>query len=226
MPVRNLFRSSIGRKALLSLSSVALVGFLIAHLAGNLLVFQGPEAINSYALSLRSYPILLWAARLGLLCSFLVHFFFALQLSIENRRARPQAYIYKKNVVASLASRSMALSGMAMLAYIVYHLLHFTFGVVHEEFFHLKDQLGRHDVYSMIVLSFQNVEIVLAYLAALLLTLAHLSHGVPSLFQSLGLQRKKALRSIQSVAQIFALLLFLGYASIPLAVQAGWLSLS
>ena len=210
---------------MVALSSLGLLFFLIAHLAGNLLVFQGPEALNSYAETLREYPALLWFARISLLGIFLLHMGLGLQLSIENRRARPKAYAYKNTVQASLASRSMALTGLVMLAYIIYHLLHFTFGFTHPEYAQLKDSLNRPDVYSMVVLSFREAEIALMYLIALFLTLLHLGHGIPSLFQSLGLNSEALNRKIKLIGKLFAALLFIGYSSIPLAIYFNFVKL-
>ena len=220
-----LFTSSVGRKLLVALSALGLVFFLIAHLLGNLLIFQGPESLNSYAATLREYPALLWFARLSLLGIFLLHMVLGLQLSIENRRARGKRYARDNTVQASLASRSMALTGLVMLAYIVYHLLHFTFGISHPEYFHLKDSLGRQDVYSMVVMSFQEPVISFAYALALFLTLLHLSHGIPSLFQSVGWNSSAHSRNIKIVGTTLALLLFIGYSSIPLAVYVGLVKL-
>ena len=210
---------------LIAFSAAGLVLFLVGHLLGNLLVFLGADAFNSYAASLQSFPILLWCVRLGLAAIFLLHLFLGLQLRIENRRARPVGYTYKNTIQASLASRSMATTGLVMLAYIAYHLLHFTFGSVHAEHFGLKDSLGRQDVYSMVVLSFREPLIVLAYLTALFLTFVHLSHGIPSLFQSVGWNAPPYTKAIQRTGKTIALILFFGYISIPLAVYLGFLQL-
>ena len=178
-------------------SGLALVGFLVGHLLGNLLIFGGADALNSYAAGLRDYPGLLWAARVGILLIFLLHIFLGLQLSIENRRARPQKYRHSSTIQASLASRSMAITGLVMLSYVVYHLMHFTWGTVHGSYYQFQDELGRHDVYRMVVLSFQNVWITLTYVVALFLTFVHLSHGLPSLFQSTGLNKPALTQKIQ-----------------------------
>ena len=217
-PMLKLFTSSVGRKFLVAVSALGLVFFLIAHLLGNLLVFQGPEALNSYAVTLREYPAVLWFMRISLLGIFLLHMGLGLQLSLENRRARGKGYAHKNTVQASLASRSMALTGMLMLSYIIYHLLHFTFGLSHPEYFQLKDNLGRHDVYSMVVMSFQDPMIALTYLIAVFFTLLHLSHGIPSLFQSVGWNNPTHSRNIKIIAKTLAWLLFIGYSSIPIAV--------
>ena len=189
--------SSIGRKLLVALSSIFLIGFLFAHLLGNLLFFKGPDAINAYSQTLHDYPVFLWFARIGLLTIFIIHMGLGLKLSLENRKARPQGYSKKNTVQASLASRFMATSGLVMLSYIVYHLLHFSLGLAHPELTSLPlDKLAQEDIYQMIILSFQKPIIVITYFIALFVTMLHLSHGIPSLFQSTGLSsashRKKS----------------------------------
>ena len=221
-----LFTSSIGRKLLIAISGLGLVGFLIGHLIGNLLIFGGPDALNSYAVALQSYPALLWSARLGILVIFILHIFLGIQLSIENRRARPQKYRYTHTIQASLASRTMPITGLVMLSYVIYHLMHFTWGTVHGEYHHFQDEQGRHDVYRMVVLSFQNVWIATAYMIALFLTFLHLSHGLPSLLQSTGLNNPDFNKKVRRIAQASALLLFIGYASIPFAIYTGIINLN
>ena len=220
-----LFGSSVGRKFLVALSSLGLVLFLIVHLLGNLLLFQGAEAFNSYAVTLRTYPALLWFLRLGLLGIFLLHMALGLQLSLENRRARPVRYARTNTVQASLASRIMALSGLVMLSYIAYHLLHFSFGLTHPQYSQLKDDLGRPDVYSMVVLSFQEAALVFVYVLALFFTFLHLSHGVPGLFQSIGWNSPSHIKAIKLLGKSFAMLLFLAYSSIPISVYIGFVRL-
>lgn len=125
-----LVRSSLGSKYLMALTGLALIGFVVAHMVGNLLIYAGPDAINTYAQALKARPALLWAARLGLLTVFLLHLSFGLRLWIQNRSARPQRYVYEETVQASWASRHMALTGLVLLAFVTYHLAHFTLGVV------------------------------------------------------------------------------------------------
>ena len=221
MLIKRLFFSSIGRKYLVAISAIGLVLFLITHLAGNLLIFLGADAMNNYAAVLKSSPAFLWTARVGLLFIFTLHILLAVQLRIENRRARPQAYAYQSTVRASLASRSMAFTGMLMLSYIVYHLLHFTLGQVHAQYYDVTDKLGRHDVYTMVVMSFQEPLIVAAYVAAIFFTFLHLSHGIPSLFQSLGLYSRLTVDKIEAVGKLLAVTLFVGYTSIPIAIYVG-----
>src|SRR5262245_24188803 len=136
-------------------SGIALAGFIVGHLAGNLKIFFGPEALNSYSAFLKSLGELLWVARIGLLAMVGFHIWTAVSLTLENRAARPVAYANKTYIEASYASRTMHLSGVIVLFYIVYHLMHFTFVTVHPEFGHFTDAQGRHDVYRMVVSSFQ-----------------------------------------------------------------------
>ncbi len=123
-------RSSLGKKYIMAVTGVLLIGFVVAHMGGNLLLFAGRDAINTYAAALKARPALLWTARLGLLTVFVVHLFVAFRLTYENYAARPQAYAYERTLRATLASQHMMLTGLVLLAFIVYHLAHFTLGVV------------------------------------------------------------------------------------------------
>jgi succinate dehydrogenase / fumarate reductase cytochrome b subunit len=122
--------SSLGGKYLMALTGLGLIGFVLIHMLGNLQIFLGPEALNSYAHALKSKPALLWTARLGLLTIFVAHVFMGLRLTALNRAARPVRYVCEDTVQASWASRNMMLTGLVILAFIIYHLAHFTFGVV------------------------------------------------------------------------------------------------
>lgn len=123
-------RSSLGKKYLIAVTGLLLIGFVIGHAVGNLLIFAGPDALNGYAQALKARPALLWSARLGLLFVFGLHLVYALRVSLENKAARPQRYVYEDTLEASFASRHMLLTGLVLLAFIVYHLAHFTLGVV------------------------------------------------------------------------------------------------
>lgn len=217
-----LFRSSLGKKYLMAISGLLLFLFVIAHMAGNLQLFLGPEPINAYAKFLKSTPELLWAARIGLLVLAILHITTAVQLVMENRAARTERYGYRRPPVAtSFASRTIAISGLIIFAFIVYHLLHFTFGVTNPEFMGLEDRQGRHDVYQMMVAGFSNVWVSVFYIVAMGLLCLHLSHGVGSLFQSLGLRNQTYVRLIHRFSKAAALVIFIGNASMPIAVLAG-----
>jgi succinate dehydrogenase / fumarate reductase, cytochrome b subunit len=216
------YRSSIGKKMIVAVTAVVLMLFVIGHLLGNLQIFLGPDWINGYSQHLRDLGPLLWAVRLFLLASVIAHIYVSIQLAIENRRARPEAYIEREYVKATFASRHMVLSGLIVLAFIIYHLAHFTVRVTDRRFALLKmDPLGHYDVYSMMVYAFQNYYVSAFYVLALFLLTLHLSHGSSSFFQSLGLNDKKLTPRFALGGRIFAWVLFLGYTSIPVAILLG-----
>jgi succinate dehydrogenase / fumarate reductase cytochrome b subunit len=217
-------RSSIGKKALMAASGLLLVGFVVMHLLGNLLIYRGPEALNAYAKKLRDLGPMLWVTRGGLLAALVVHIVTSIQLSIENRKARPVRYARQRLAETTLAARTMLLSGILLLAYLVYHLLHFTFRITNPGISHATDALGRHDVYAMVMQSFAHPAIVLAYLAGVAVVCLHLSHGVASAFQTFGLTNERTLSLLTGLSRAFAALVFLGYASIPLAVLLGFIA--
>jgi succinate dehydrogenase / fumarate reductase cytochrome b subunit len=215
------FVTSVGRKFLMAASGAVLVGFVIAHLLGNLQVFLGPEALNRYAFFLQSNVEFLWPARIFILAMVVVHIVTSVQLTMEARAARPVPYGHKAYIKATLASRTMAISGLMVLGFIVYHLLHFTFLKVHPEFSKYTDAAGRHDVYRMMVLSFQQPVISIAYIVPIFFLCAHLSHGISSMFQSLGANNVSSRPFLSTGGSVLAWAIFLGYASIPLACLFG-----
>jgi len=224
MQVTTLHKTSIGKKVIMAVTGLMLSGFVVAHLLGNLVVFLGPEAFNAYAKKLEDMGLVLWVARFGLLVVFLLHVWSAIVLTIENRRAKPEHYVSKKSVQNSVAARTMMISGLLVLAFLVYHLLHFTFRVTHPEISHITDATGHRDVYSMVVLSFQNIYISAVYVIAMFLMAMHLSHGLASMFQSLGLNNECLEPTLSRVAKIVAYAIFLAYTSIPVAANLGVLT--
>ena len=219
------FSSSTGKKYLMAASGLVLVFFVIAHLIGNLQVFLGPEALNRYALFLRNTGELLWAARLGLLAMTALHIWTAVSLTLENRAARPADYAVKRYKKATYASRTMAMSGVIVLAFLVYHLMQYTFMVTHPFYKDLLDPLGRHDVYSMVILGFSQPWIAAWYVLGIFLLCLHLSHGMSSMFQSLGANSLTLRPRLTRAGQVLSWLIFAGYISMPLAVQMGILRL-
>ena len=209
-----------------AVTGLLLIGFVIMHLLGNLLVFGGPDAINAYAHKMRTVGPLLWVVRAGLLAVALLHIVTSIQLAIENRRARPIGYRVSRAAETTLSARTMALTGMLLLAYLVYHLLHFTFRVTHPGLSHLTDGRGRHDVYAMVVLSFRDPLLSLVYIAAMALLCSHLSHGASSFLQTLGLATDRTLPRIRQAARLLAFGIFVGYSLIPAAALLGWLPVS
>ena len=213
--------TSVGKKAVMAVSGLILVGFVIVHLADNCLIFLGPDALNGFAHRLHRLGPLLWTARLILLAAVFVHIVTSIQLTIENRRARARRYAVYRPSDTTLAARTMALSGLLILAYVVYHLLHFTFRTTDPSLQHLTDAMGRYDVYRMVVRSFQQPGIVLAYAAGLVVVCAHLSHSIGSVFQTLGLADDRTLPLVMTAGRVLSGLLFVGYMSIPLTVLLG-----
>ncbi len=213
--------SSLGKKYLMALSGCALFLFVIAHLLGNLQIFLGPEALNRYGHFLQTTPELLWPARLGLMALVVVHIVCAVKLTAENRAARPVPYA---------ASRTMMMSGLILAAFIVYHLLHFTVmapgvNLTGRDFAArpaFADVQGRHDVYKMMIVGFHQPVVSGFYLVAMGLLCLHLSHGVSAMFQSLGWKDCRYGPFLDRSAQAVALVIFLGYSSIPVAVLLGY----
>ncbi|MEO1481209.1 MAG: succinate dehydrogenase cytochrome b subunit [Myxococcota bacterium] len=223
--VIHFLKSSVGAKIIMAISGLMMFGFLIGHIAGNLQIFIGQDAINGYAHFLKSNPEIVWPARIGLLGAVLVHIWSGLRLAALNKAARPAGYKRKTSQRSTVFSRTMTWSGLVVLAFIAYHLAHFTFGVTNPAHYHLTDELGRHDVYSMFVLGFQQPVISGFYILAMVLLGFHLAHGTKSMFQSLGLNHPKYDMLFQVAVPGLALLVVVGNIIMPLAVLGGFLSL-
>jgi succinate dehydrogenase / fumarate reductase cytochrome b subunit len=219
--IAGLFRSSLGKKYLMAITGAGLLLFVIGHMLGNLQIFLGPKAINRYGHFLQTTPEILWPARIGLLAIAGIHIWTSIALTIENRAARNERYEVKDVVDASLASRTMIWSGLIVFAFIAFHLAHFTLMVTHPEYRNIHDELGRHDVYRMMILGFQQPVISGFYILGVGLLCMHLWHGVAAMFQSLGLKNEAYESRIDTLAKIAATILFLGYAAIPVSVWAG-----
>ena len=210
----------------MALTGCALFGFVIAHLAGNLQIFLGPENLNRYGNFLQTTPELIWPARIGLIALAVLHIVAAVQLSAENKRARSVPYAHYEVVAASYASRTMLMSGLIIAAFVIYHLLHFTVQIpginfTGQDFRILEDAEKRHDVYRMMVVGFKQPLVSGFYILGMALLCLHLSHGASSMFQSLGWKNKYYGKFIDKAAMVVAVLIFLGYCSIPLAVLSG-----
>jgi succinate dehydrogenase / fumarate reductase cytochrome b subunit len=207
-------RSSVGRKVLMALSGVILVGFVILHMLGNLQVYAGPEKLNSYAAMLRVVPELLWGARLTLLASVAVHIWAATSLTRMSWAARPVGYALTERRESTYASRTMRWSGVTIGLFVVYHLLHFTFGTVHPDF-------REGDVYHNVIAGFQVWPVSLFYIAAMIALGFHLYHGAWSMLQTLGLSHPRYNPLRNGLAGLLAVLIVLGNISIPVAVLSG-----
>ena len=223
-PLLRFCSSSIGRKWIVALTGLVLFGFVIGHLIGNLQVFLGsPEPLNRYGAFLQGLGELLWAVRLGLLAMLVLHIVFTIKLRAENRAARPEKYAVTQRRAATPAARWMLLSGLMVLCFIVFHLLHFTVQVpavnmIGQDFVRLHDAKGRHDVYRMMILGFSNPVASGFYIVGVGLLALHLNHGIGSLFQTLGLNSGKLRPLWDKGGPALSWLIFIGYASIPVAV--------
>jgi len=227
--LQNLFGSSLGKKYLMAGTGCLMLLFVIGHLAGNLQVFLGSEAINRYGDFLQSNVELLWPVRIALLCIILIHIWSATKLTLENRAARPVAYQHWEPTAASYASRTMMVSGIIVALFIIYHLLHFTVMVkavnltgkdfgARPEFF---DEKGRHDIHRMMVVGFSNIWVSLFYIVGVGLLCLHLSHGASAMWQSMGWKKRSYGPFLDRAAKWGSALIFLGYISIPVSILLG-----
>jgi len=209
------YASTVGKKAMMAVSGCILFLFVVAHLAGNLQIYEGPEKINNYSRILHSMPALLWGARLTLLAMVALHIWSSIQLAIRNNAARPVGYVKKKAAGSSYASRTMYWSGPIILAFVIYHLLDFTFGTTNPSY-------REGNVYGNILASFQVLLISAFYILAMLLLCMHLYHGLWSMFQSLGVHPERFTPALKKAAAVIALLIAAGNISIPVSVMVGW----
>lgn len=218
--------SSIGKKTIVAVTGLLLIGFVIGHMLGNLQIFLGQHAINAYAAKLQSLGPLLWMVRGGLLIVVSLHIGFTISLIAGNLAATPQKYAGGNRVPSTVFAKSMRYTGFLVLAFIIFHLAHFTLGYVQPGAFLLHDKDGLHDVYSIMILGFQNVPISIFYLLSVFFLAFHLSHGIGSLFQTLGLNNRKLRPVLARAGQWVAWILFVGFAAIPVAVLTGYLTLT
>lgn len=236
-----LFRSSIGRKFLMAITGLVLVGFVTGHLVGNLQIFAHPDKINGYAHFLQSLGPALWGMRLFLLACVGIHVWAAIVLALENKAARgPEAYGVSKWLQAIFASRYMKHTGLVVLAFIIYHIAHFTVGAAQAENFKtalpeyamshdfhilgiptVAAGLSVHDVYSMVYLGFANPVVSIFYIVAVGLLSLHLLHGMDSMFQTFGLRNHRWAPGLRRVVVLFCLAYFLGNLAIPGAILTG-----
>jgi succinate dehydrogenase / fumarate reductase cytochrome b subunit len=220
-----LLTSSIGRKILMAITGQAMVLFAVIHLLGNSSIFGWlPGGINAYAHHLHSMPApIIIGFRLGLLCFACVHIWFGIQLTIENRGGRPQQYAVKSVQKATFASENMIWTGALLVAFILYHLAHFTFQCISPDTAALKNMVPGLEgqvpnVLGMVVAAFQNLFITVIYAGAMLVLFLHLSHGIQSFFQTLGWSNDRVQPFITKAGTLVALGLFLGYAAVPLTI--------
>lgn len=219
-----LVKSSVGSKVIVAITGSMLLGFVIAHMLGNLQIFQGRDKLNEYAVFLKNLGPGLWAARIGLLAVFLVHILVSLSLKKRSVDARPIKYVHENTIQATFGSLTMAQTGLLILLFVLYHIAHFTLGWTQTDngknFLTLHDPQNRHDVYEMVIVGFSSPLVSILYLAAQLVLFVHLSHGIRSVFQTLGLNTPRTAGLFRYLAFAVAGIILIGNCSIVIAVWA------
>ncbi len=200
-----------GKKAVMAISGAAMFGFVVLHLAGNLQIFEGPEKFNGYARAVHDLGALLWVARAGLLLMAILHIWSTIQLATVRSHARPISYARYQSSTSTYASRSMYMTGPIVAAFIVYHLLHFTFGLGGTSY-------NPDDAYGNVIAGFRVPVIAISYIVAMALLCLHLRHGLWSALQTLGLNHPRYTPHLRVLATLIALAIFFGFISIPIAV--------
>jgi succinate dehydrogenase / fumarate reductase cytochrome b subunit len=212
--VARFYDSTIGKKAVMAVTGLILFGFLVGHMAGNLQVFLGRTVMNGYAETLHGNMPLLWGVRIILGLSVILHAWAAVQLTGVKAAARPVAYVKPGNVQGSTASRTMMLSGPVIALFVIGHLLHLTTGTIHPQFVELR-------AYENVVNGFANPVVSGLYVVAMILVGFHLSHGIWSMFQSLGFSHPRYTPLLKKFSAVFSWLLIAGFVAVPIAVLAG-----
>lgn len=225
--LKRLFSSTLGKKYIMAVTGFFLFAFVAGHLIGNLQIFGGPEMINRYGHFLQSNLELVWPVRITLAAFLVLHIWSAITLSLENNAARPVDYAVYQPIGSSYASRTMLWGGVIVFVFIVYHLLHYTAQVQYinltgKSFTTFIDQEKRHDIFKMMVVGFNNGWVSGFYILGVGLLCLHLSHGASSMFQSMGWRNAAYRPLLDKLARVVAVLIFVGYISIPVAILLGY----
>lgn len=220
----HLLRTTIGRKLIVALTGIVLILFVVGHISGNLSIYFGQSALNSYAHFLQTTPML-WGLRAAMLAVVLLHIVLGVVVTLENKVARPVNYRAAYPWYLRLYQQRMVISGIVLLAFIIGHVAHLTLGAGVGEVYELKDASGHVDVYSRVVSAFQHTWIAWSYILAMLLLAIHLKHTVRALFQTLGFFREKYFGFYEFLSWAVTLFVVIGFISIPLSVQLGLLEL-
>jgi succinate dehydrogenase / fumarate reductase cytochrome b subunit len=210
------YRTAIGKKAVMAVTGLIGIVFVVGHMAGNLLAFAGADELNAYAHFLQSTGELLWIMRIGLIVAVILHVIAAVQLTKQNRAARPENYVRREPQVSTWAARTMRWGGVLLLVFIVLHILHFTTGD-----WRPTGSFVKEDVYGNIVGSFRIWWVTLFYVVSMIALGMHLYHGAWSSVRSLGLSQPSPRPLHRTVALGVAVILWLGFTSVPVAVFLG-----
>ena len=198
----------------MAVTGVVLVGFLVFHVSGNLLMFKGSEAMNAYAAFLKGSAAVLWTVRVVLLVSLVLHVHAAWSLTMQNRAARPAGYAQLTRQSATFSALSLRVGGVILLAFIIFHILHFTTGQLHPMF-------DVHDAYGNVIVGFSVPAVVVFYLIAMAALALHLHHGIWSFFQTMGWSHPHLNPLRRRVATLLSILVPVGFVAIVLAVAFG-----
>ena len=217
-----LLSDSIGRKVVMAITGLLMVLFVVGHLLGNLSIFAGANGINTYAEKLHGLPAVVWATRVVMLAAVLFHLVLSIQITLENRAANPTRYAVDRRLRVTFASKNMIWTGLLLGAFIIFHLFHFTVrSVPGMEIVQVQDALGRFDVFAMVAAGFGKVATAVVYVVAMLMLYFHLSHGIQSTFQSLGLNNPKTMPGFVKFGGVLSVIFLLGYGAIPVAILFG-----
>jgi len=219
-----LYRSTIGKKIIMAITGLVLVGFVIAHMLGNLQIFLGPAKLNAYGAFLKGTPELLWLERIVVFFAIVFHALMAWQLTQIKRAARPVGYERRDPQVSTLASRTMRWGGVLLLVFIVFHILHFTTGTVFPIASRPDAQypgFSETDVYGNVVSAFRNPWVVVFYVVSMLFLLLHIFHGAWSSVRTLGVSKPSRDPLHRRISTLIAVVVWLGFVSLPLGVFFG-----
>lgn len=217
--MRAAWRSAVGMKVVMAVSAVVLVGYMLIHVLGNLLIFLGPAWINGYGALLHATGPLLWAARLIIFVAFVVHVVIAVVLTVRARRARPEPYVRLSPQASTVAARTMLWTGVVLLLFVGYHIPQFTAGWWHPRFVSGDD-------YANVVQLFRVRILYAVYATALVALGLHLYHGTWSMFRTLGVPLAARGPRRAGLTTAFTLFVTVGFVAILLAIAAGWLRVS
>jgi succinate dehydrogenase / fumarate reductase cytochrome b subunit len=212
-----LFSDSIGRKAVMAVTGLLMVLFVVGHMLGNLTIFAGPNGINAYAQHLHELAPIVWGTRIVMGVAVLLHIVLSIQITLENSAAKPDRYAVQNSLRATFQSKNMIWTGVIIGAFIGYHLLQFTFHVTPNLALG-EDVMGRFDVYNMVVTALQGVLTGLVYVVAMVSLFLHLSHGIQSSFQTLGLSNAKLLPRYTLAGTVVSGIFLVGFGAIPVAI--------
>ena len=206
----------------MAISGLLMVLFVIGHMLGNLTIFAGPNGINSYAVHLHELAPVVWGTRIVMGAAVLLHIFISIQITLENGQAKPDKYAVHNQLRSTFASRNMIWTGTIIGAFVLWHLLQFTFRVTPGVYGY--DAMNRFDVYTMVVTALRSAVTGLVYIAAMVSLFLHLSHGIQSVFQTLGLSNAFMLPRWGMVGKVLSVIFLAGFGSIPAVILAGILS--